>query len=570
MLTCCVLLLLYLYNSNVNMGKEQFLILTLVSVLLFSCTELEKGVNTEKVFRYNESKGITTLDPAFARSLPLIWPAHQLFNGLVQLSDSLTVDPCIAHSWTKSENGLVYTFNLRKDVYFHNSLVFPNEQGRRVVADDFVYSFNRIIDPKTASPGVWIFSVLNSKIPNNGCVAVNDTTLELNLEKPFPPFLGLLSMPYAYVVPQEAVEYFGIDFRTNPVGTGPFFLKYWREGEGLIMRRNPNYFEFDQNGVRLPYLEAISISFIVDKQSEFLAFLLGNIDFISGVHSSSKDELLTRSGTLNPKYRKSIKMITGPYLNTEYLGFMVDTSLQHVNKSPIGNPNVRKAIAYGFDRDRMMLYLRSNLGYPAHSGLIPKGMPGFTDSLKGYRYNPDLAKRLLAQAGYPNGKGLDPISLSTTEDYVDICEFLQHQLSEIGIPISIEVIPGAAYREMMASSKLLFFRGSWVADYADAENYLSLLYSGNFSPSGPNYTHFSNDKFDGLYHESLSQNDDTLRHIYYLKMDSLALSYAPIIPMYYDKVVRFVGSDVAGMTPNPMNLLTLKRVKKIKNDTYSR
>lgn len=552
------------------MSKKQFIILTVVSALLFSCTNLEQGVDTGEVFRYNESKGITTLDPAFARSLPLIWPVHQLFNGLVQLSDSLTVDPCIAHSWIKSENGLVYTFSLRRDVYFHNSLAFPNKQGRRVVADDFVYSFNRIINSKTASPGAWVFSVLNSKIPNNGCVAVNDSTLELHLKKPFPPFLGLLSMPYAYVVPQEAIEYFGNDFRTNPVGTGPFALKYWREGEGLIMRRNPNYFEFDRNSVRLPYLEAISVSFIVDKQSEFLAFLLGNIDFISGVHSSSKDELLTRAGALNPKYRESVKMITGPYLNTEYLGFLVDTSLEYVSKSPIGNPYVRKAIAYGFDRGRMMLYLRSNLGYPAHSGLIPKGMPGFTDSLKGYGYNPDLAKLMLAQAGYPNGKGLDPISLSTTEDYVDICEFLQHQLSEIGIPISIEVIPGAAYREMMANSKLLFFRGSWVADYADAENYLALLYSGNFSPNGPNYTHFSNDKFDRLYRESLSQSDDSLRYIYYLKMDSLALDYAPIIPMYYDKVVRFVGSDVVGMNPNPMNLLTLKRVKKIKNDTYSR
>ncbi len=526
--------------------------------------------DTDFVFRYNESKGITTLDPAFARSLPLIWPTHQLFNGLVQLSDSLTIDPCIAHSWSKSDNGLVYTFYLRKDVYFHNSSAFPNGVGRRVVANDFVYSFNRIINPQTASPGAWIFSVLNSEMHNNGCVAINDTTLELNLTKPFPPFLGLLSMPYAYVVPNEAVKCFGNEFRKNPVGTGPFALKYWREGEGLVFRRNPNYFEFDEDSVRLPYLEAISISFIVDKQSELLAFLLGNLDFMSGIYSSSKDELLTRSGILNPKYQNTIRMITGPYLNTEYLGFLVDTSLQHVNSSPTSNPNVRKAIAYGFDRDRMMSYLRSNLGYPAHNGLVPNGMPGFTNSLRGYSYNPELAKLLLAEAGYPNGKGLEPIPLCTTEDYVDICEFLQHQLSEIGIAIEIEVLPGAAYREMMANSKLLFFRGSWVADYADSENYLALLYSDNFSPSGPNYTHFRNDEFDRLYRESLLQNNDSLRYLHYVKMDSLALSYAPIIPMYYDKVVRFVGTNVVGMKPNPMNLLTLKRVKKIKNDTNCR
>ena len=543
---------------------RQLFLLPFILLTLFGCSSHKNRTDFSQVFRDNESKGVTTLDPAFARSLPLIWPVHQLYNGLVQLSDSLTVEPCIAHRWEKSSNGLVYTFYLRNDVYFHSSPAFPNSIGRRVVASDFVFSFNRIVDPKTASPGAWIFSVLNHEMPNKGCVAVNDTTLELHLSKPFPPFLGLLSMPYAYVLPREAVEHFGSSFRVNPVGTGPFMLKYWREGEGLIMRRNPNYFEHDENGIRLPYLEAVNISFIADKQSEFLEFLLGNIDFISGIHASSKDELLTRTGKLKPKYADRVRMITGPYLNTEYLGFLVDTSVTGVTQSPTANPFVRKAIAHGFDRERMMLYLRSNIGYPAHNGIVPRGMPGFPESLMGYSYNPELAREYLIKAGYPNGEGLPPITIGTTEDYVDICEFLQHQLAEIGISLSIDVVPGAAYREMMANSKLLFFRGSWVADYADAENYLSLLYSQNFSPGGPNYTHFKDNGFDALYQEALLQNSDSLRFGFYRKMDSIALSHAPIIPMYYDKVVRFVGVDVLGIKPNPMNLLTLKRVKKLK------
>ncbi len=544
------------------MIRRLFLIPLFLVLIFAACSRTNSEEDKCKAFRYNESKGITTLDPAFARSLPLIWPIHQLYNGLVQLSDSLTVEPCIAKGWEQSADGLSYTFFLRNDVFFHPSPAFSGNHGRRVVAQDFVYTFNRITNPITASPGAWIFSILNSEIGNNGCEAANDTTLVLHLKKPFPPFLGLLSMPYAYVVPKEAVEYYGTNFRQNPVGTGPFYLKSWREGEGLVMRRNPEYFEFDSEMNRLPYLESVFISFIADKQSEFLAFLLGNIDFLSGVHPTSKDELLTRSGQLNPKYADRVQMITGPYLNTEYLGFLVDTTLQQVKDSPVGNEYVRKAIAYGFDRERMMLYLRSNLGYPAHAGFVPKGMPGFSEDVEGYSYNPSMARLMLEKAGFPGGKGLAPITLCTTEDYVDICEFLQFQLADIGIKIAIDVIPGGAYREMMANSKLLFFRGSWVADYADAENYLSLFHSQNFSPAGPNYTHFRDAEYDRLYARSQQQGNDSLRYLLYRKMDELVLNQVPVIPMYYDKVVRFVGADVQGLTHNPMNLLSLKKVKK--------
>jgi oligopeptide transport system substrate-binding protein len=536
-----------------------------IILFLCNCSKVNRSDEHKSVFRYNESKGITSLDPAFARSLPLIWPVHQIYNGLIQLTDSLTIEPSIAQSWEISENGLEYTFHLRNDVKFHNSPAFENGVGRRVVASDFVYSFGRIIDPLVASPGAWVFSVLNTQKPNttNGCSIINDSTLLIYLKEPFPAFLGLLSMPYAYVVPKEAIDFFGKDFRNNPVGTGPFQFKYWREGEKLILRKNPNYFEFDELGYRLPYLEAVTISFIADKQSEFLEFILGNIDYLSGIHATSKDELLTRSGNLNPKYSDRVKMITGPYLNTEYLAMLVDTTLDIVKNSPLRIPEVRKAIGYGFDRSRMMAYLRSNMGYPAQNGFVPFGMPGFSDRVIGFNYNPELARQLLAKAGYAGGKGLPSISLSTTDDYVDICEFIQHQLSEIGITIQVEVFPGAAYREMMANSRMVFFRGSWVADYADPENYLSLFYSSNFSPGGPNYTHFSNQTFDNLYAEALWQPTDSLRYPIYQKMDSIVIANAAVLPLYYDKVVRFVSKDVVGMKTNPMNLLNLKRVNKI-------
>lgn len=551
----------------IKLNAALIIIIPLLS--LISCSG-SREVKDSMVFRYNESKGVTSLDPAFARSLPLIQPVSQIFNGLVQLSDSLTVEPCIAKSWSISPDGKVYTFDLRTDVLFHNSPVFPQGVGRRVTAHDFVYSFGRIINPKVASPGAWVFGSLDteSTLSPGGCLAINDSTLQIFLKKPFPAFLGILSMPYAFVVPHEAVDYFGKDFRNNPVGTGPFALKYWKEGEKLILRRNPSYFEKDIQGNQLPYLEAVSISFIADKQSEFLEFLKGNIDFLSGVHAASKDELLTRSGNLNPRYADRVKMLTGPYLNTEYLGIIVDTTIDIVKKSPLRHPEIRKAIAYGFDRQKMMTYLRSNMGYPAHAGFVPVGMPGFYKNSNGFNFNPELSRQLLHQAGFPNGKGLQPITICTTDDYVDICEFIQHQLGELGIPIVVEVFPGAAYREMMANSKMMFFRASWVADYADAENYLSLFYSKNFSPGGPNYTHFSNPRFDNLYLKALMQPNDNERFVTYREMDDLVKESVPVIPLYYDKVVRFTRNDVIGLGTNPMNLMVLKRVKKA-NDSVN-
>ena len=526
---------------------------------VYSCNTSENYQNKDKkIFRYNESKGISTLDPAFAKSQVLIWPANQLYNGLVQLDNQLNIKPSIAHSWKITNQGKTYTFYLRSDVYFHDHALFKNGNGRKVVAEDFIYSLNRITDAKVASPGAWIFN----NLAEDGIKTPNDTTLEINLKSPFPAFLGLLTMQYCSVVPKEIVEHFGNDFRKNPVGTGPFMFKLWKENEKLVLVRNPNYFEKDSSGSNIPYLDAISIRFINDKQSEFLEFLKGNIDFISGLSPANKDELITRSGKLNSKYANRFSMIHQPYLNTEYLGFMIDSSKYADKNHPVLNKKIRQAINYGFDRSKMMKYLRNNIGSPAFNGFIPRGLPSFSESILYYDYNPDKVRNLLSEAGFPNGTGLQPITLTTTSDYLDLCEYIQQQLSEFGIVLKIDVITGATFREMVANSKVEFFRGSWIADYPDAENYLALFYSKNFSPSGPNYTHYQNKHFDNLYTSSFKLTNDSLRNAIYQAMDKMIMEDAAVVPLFYDQIIVFVNKEIRGLESNPMNLLNLKYVKK--------
>lgn len=519
---------------------------------LVSCDQNSLKDKDHLVFRYNEYKNITSLDPAFTRILPNIWATNQIFNGLVQLDDSLNVKPDIAKSWNISEEGLVYKFKLRQDVFFHESIVFKSKKRRKVIASDFVYSLNRLKDPKTASPGGWVLQNVKS------LESVNDSLLKFTLKKPFPAFLGLLSMRYCSVVPQEAIEEYGEDFRSNPVGTGPFTFKRWEENVKLVFRKNPNYHETDIEGIPLPYLEAIAITFVPDIQSEFMLFIQGKTDLLNSLDNSYKDELLEPDGALQNKYLDKINMEKGPYLNTEYLGFYLD-SKSKVIKSPL----IREAINIGFDRQKLVLYLRNNIGFKANKGFIPKGLPGHAaDDFTAY----DSSKAALLVKEFKEKTGLEPkITLSTDANYVDICEYLQRELQKIGIDIKIDVMPPATLKQARSSGKLEMFRSSWIADYPDAENYLSLLYSKNFSPTGPNYTHFSDPEFDVLFEKSFEISNPRKRAEIYQKMDSIAMKKHPMILLYYDQVIRFSQKNVEGLSINPINLLNLKRVRKNKS-----
>lgn len=507
------------------------------------------------IFRYNESAGISSLDPAYSRNLENIWACNSLFNGLVRINSDLKIQPDIARSWTIDSSGTTYRFTLRDDVYFHDSEVFPDGKGRRVVASDVVYSFNRILDPQVSSPGTWVF---NAVAPEKPFEALNDSVIEIRLKKSFPPFLGLLGMKYCSVIPHEAIEKYGDDFRKNPVGTGPFAFHFWIENTRLVMLKNPHYFHQDEAGNALPYLDAVSVSFIPDKGAAYLDLLKGNFDFMSGLHTSYSDELLTPDGKLNPIYKDKLYLKRNPFLKTDYLGFMVDDSLPDTN--PWKNVLVRRAINYAINRKAMVRYLRNNVYTPGNGGFIPKGMPGYSENV-GYSYNPDSARALLSRAGYPSGKGLPELKLSTTTDYVDLCEFVQHQLSEFGVKVKVNVLPASVHRERAAQGELAFFRKSWLADYPDNENFMALFYSPNKSPHGPNYTHFSNAKCDRLYREALATTDEAIRNKLYMKMDSLVMAQSPVVPLYYDVVMQFVSNRVSGLKDNPMNLLDLTRVK---------
>ena len=525
------------------------LLLFFVITNWWCCQGPQNSFTDKDVFRYNEYRNVTSLDPAFARNPQNIWPINQMFNGLVQLDENLEVQPDIAREWKISEDGLDYVFTLRDDIYFHESEVFGSQRSRKVVAADFVYSFNRLIDPELASPGGWVLQNVKDYY------AKDNLTLVIRMHKSFPAFLGLLSMRYCSVVPHEAVTQQGAQFRKRPIGTGPFQFQFWEEDVKLVLRKNPQFYEKDELGIPLPYLESIAIQFIPDIQSEFMLFLQGKLDFLNSIDTSYKDELLTATGSLQPKYQSKINLQVGPYLNTEYIGIYMES-----DNPAIQSAQIREAIFRGFDREKMILYLRNNIGFPASQGFIPIGLPGqIHEETK--IWNPPRARELVN--AYIKDTGIQPsLRLATDANYLDMCQYIQRELEKIGIRILIDLMPTASLRQAKTSGKLELFRASWIADYPDAENYLGLFYSKNFSPNGPNYTHYSNAQYDQWFEESYLIKNPKKRAKHYRQMNRLMLSEYPVIPLYYDQAIRFAQKNVKGLSMNPINILQLKTVKK--------
>ncbi|MGB0777370.1 MAG: ABC transporter substrate-binding protein [Flavobacteriaceae bacterium] len=522
----------------------------LLFVVLASCGEKKSDKENRQVFRYNEYSNISTLDPAFSKNQAHIWASNQLFNGLVRLDENLQVQSDLAESWEISSDGLTYSFKLKDSIYFHDHPQFVNGVGRALNAQDVKYSLERLKSNELGAPGAWVVSGIRS------IKVVGPLHLEIELKEVFPPFLSLLGMKYCSIVPREIVAYYGSDFGRNPIGTGPFKFKVWSENVKLVLVKNDHYHEKDELGNQLPYLDAVAVNFLGDKQAEFMALLQGDLDMLSGLDPSYKDEILNLNGELQERYKENYKLLKGPFLNTEYLGLNMELDLF------VKYPELRQAMNIGFDRKQMMKYLRNNVGSPALQGFIPKGLPSFNEQVV-YDYDPVEARRLIDELKEEH-PGLDiSFKIATNSQYLDLCEFIQRQWQDLGIDAQVEVLSPSALKQSKATNKLDVFRASWIADYPDAENYLSLFYSSNFAPNGPNYTHYSNLSYDRLYEKAIRMTQDEARRMSYSELNNQISRDLPVITLYYDQVVRLIPKSVVNMEINGVNMLDLRKVKKI-------
>jgi len=538
--------------------KGNFLVGVLFVLLVSSCGSSNKSKN---IFSINQTAGVESLDPAFAKNLNIMTHTNNLYNRLIEYDDSMNVIPSLAKSWTVSSDRKTYTFIIRDDVFFHDNEAFLNGKGRKITAHDVAYSLGRIINEKVASPGAWIFN--GNVAEQNPFEAIDDTTFILRLSKPFNPIMGIISMQYCGIVPKEVVEKWGKDYRSHPCGTGAFVMNHWEEGVTITYQRNTNYWEKDEQGNQLPYLDGIKATFIDSKATEFLMFMQGDLDFMNGIDASFKDQVLSKKGELKAEFADKIELQKHAYLNVEYLGILQEAA--STKTEILLNKKVRQAINYGFDREKLVLYLRNGIGKAAINGMVPPGVAGFNpEVVKGYEYNPIKAKELVEEVKLSlfdsaQSDNFLKVTLLTPDNYTDRCSFIASQLKEVGLDVQIEIMQPNLLREQMSNSKADFFWATWIADYPDAESYLTLFYSKNTAP--PNYTRFNSTAYDALYEQSLTELDQAKKLKLYNEMDKIIIEEAPCVPLFYDEVVHFVQKRLKNFKTNSLNLMSWKELK---------
>lgn len=514
------------------------------------------------IYRQNETGEIRTLDPAQINDITSSHVSINVYDQLVHFDANLNMVPGLAKRWFVSEDGLTYTYILRSNAVFHDDPCFPDGRGRAVTARDVLYSFTRICDVRSQSRNDSYFrdkvvgateyyrstqeSARTGEPPRvrgvRGFEAPDDTTFLIRLTKPFAPFEYTVTQTSMGIVPREAVEHYGRDFFQHPVGSGPFRFVSWTPDRELILQRSSSYWDTDEHGNRLPYLDGIRFSFIKDDKLQLLEFAAGNLEESFRIPSEFFADIVDENK--NPKGKWSrYQLLHKTALSTQFYG-MVTT------KGVFRDARVRRAINYAVDRNRIIRYvLKGQASGPAHHGLVPPSMPDYqSDSIVGYSFNPARARELLAEAGYPNGADFPELTLQLNSGggrNVSIAEAIQGMLKEhLNISIRLQQVEFAQHLSDIDKGKAPFFRLGWVADYPDPESFLNLYYGRIVPPddedSPINSTRYRNAEFDRLYERAITTTDRAERMRLYRMAEQIAISDAPMLLILNDEDYRFV------------------------------
>jgi peptide/nickel transport system substrate-binding protein/oligopeptide transport system substrate-binding protein len=489
----------------------------------------------EQVFRFRLREDPPTLDPALVTDNLSEAVLVNLFRGLVAMDPAtLQVAPAVAESWTVSGDGLTYTFHLRPDAYFHN--------GRLVTAGDVAWSFERLLRKETKSPRRWLLEPLQGSAEFSegradkvaGIEVDGERTLTLRLAKPFAPFLGMLTMPGAAIVPREVYDDPAKAYLRAPVGCGPFRLARWEQSNVIEL------FAFDRFYGGRPALDRVLVRIIENRQTALEEYRAGGLD--------SLDEVPRE---LTPDIQNDVRRY--PFVGVGYIGFNLD-------RPPFrGNPDLRKAINYAVDKEYLWSVLMPGGNSPAR-GIIPPGIPGYDPSLPGYPHDEAKARSLLAKAGFPAGRGLPPIGLwvNTSDDNRAIAQQVQVDLKKIGVEVSIREVDWGAYLKAVEGTpespgEAQMFRFGWYLDYPDADAVLRLqLHSANVGPLG-NYFRYRNAAFDRLVDEALSLTDPQARIDRYRQAERIAvMDDAVWLFLNYFESATLFKSHVKGAVLTPL------------------
>jgi peptide/nickel transport system substrate-binding protein len=544
------------------------------------------GVYYGGVFRMNQVADIRSLFPLNITALIEDNIANQVYEGLVKLSPKdLTVVPCLAEKWTHNDSATLWTFYIRKGVKYQDDECFPGGKGREINANDFKYCFDQLCcaSPQNAQFQVTFkgevqgadecYNVTANGKPMpaggvSGVKVIDDYTLQIKMVHPVPGFLNQLILAGCWIYPKEAFQKYGKEMRIHCVGTGPFQLKEIQEGQAIVLGRNPHYWDVDENGNQLPYLDAVKFTFVKEKKSELLEFQQDNLEMMFQLPIEIIPQILgDLTSSSNNKVDYTLQAY--PALLTYFYGFQTQSKI-------FSNKYLRQAMNYAIDRDKIVTYTLQGEGIPGNYGIVPPTTGYDYKDVKGYTFNPDKAKELLAKAGYPSGRGLPELTLEINPDggnrNVQVAEVMKKMLEEnLGISVKIEQVPFPQHQDSYERGKVGCFRTGWSADYPDPQTFLSLLYGGNVpKDSGEraygNPMRYKSARFDSLYTKALVTVNDSDRMKMYAAADQAALDDAPYICVFYDENYYLLHNYVKNFYGNAMDYRDLSKVYVIPPD----
>ncbi|MBK24853.1 MAG: hypothetical protein CME70_12715 [Halobacteriovorax sp.] len=551
--------------------------LLIFSMLLsFSCTKKRSNGSGKKVLHVY-TQDVQGFDPVYAANVSTAKEVAKVYEGLLEyhyLKRPYVLQGNLAEGLpTVSEDGLTYTFKIKKGVMFHDDPAFLNGKGRELVASDFVYSIMRIADKKLGSSGWWLFDDriegLNNwrengnsdySLPVSGLKAIDSHTLQFKLTKVYPQFLYALAMCYSYAIPKEAVAKYGKDFPMHAVGTGPFILKEYVVKSKFRYIKNPNYrekyfptegaprySEFVKNyaGKKLPLVDEIDVRVILENQTQWLNFSAGKIDYLD-IPKDNFDSSIIGNKLSEDLKKKGVHLEVAPSLSTYYVAF-------NQSHEVLRNVHLRRAISLAIDIDEYNKLFYNGTGLSAQS-IIPPGLSGYKKDFKNpwKGKNIEKAKEQLALAGYPNGKGLPRITLDTMNKthHRQQAEYFKKELAAAGIKIETISSTFPEFKRRIQNREVMLLTYGWIGDYPDAENFFQLLYGPN-KPPGTNYAGYNDEEFNKLYKTSTVMAPSEKRKELYEKMNLMVADTVPWVYLihlqeyflFHDHLKNFLKSD---------------------------
>jgi len=570
-------------------GLKSTLLLALVLVVYASCENqggssndggVANGTGGGGLFKMSLSDDIRSIFPHNLVDAAAFNLMNQVYEGLFELdTETQEFKPQLAESYEISADGTVYTIKLKEGVYFHDDDVFSDGKGREVLAEDVIYCFTKLCEPSpNNSLYPYVIDIIKGaseyyeaklngeKVKSGpaGLKVIDDRTIRIELNEPTPNFLAVLTHPCCWIFPKELYVY-GDDINNWCIGTGPFKALTIKMNEVIIFEANKRYHRSDSAGHPLPYLDAVRCNFIENEQDQLSEFMDGNLDLIFSVPRD-------RIQDLRSQVNSNFELLTIPGMRVEYYGFQ--------NRSRLfSNLQLRQAINLAIDRDYLVDSVLKGFGQPANYGFVPPATPGYNAALiHGYEFNPDSAKALLSEAGYPEGNGFPVLTIQINDGNptaLEVAEEVQMMLAKhLNITVELSILPRDKHYEEVEKGKVAIWRDGWIADYPDPENFLKLFH-GKLVPDDSvkssylNTVRFKNANFDDFFEKSTHEQDRNKRLELLYQADSTVVDRAAVAPLYYEEWVWLVNNRVENLDVGPMGELDLAKVRFAKDNSGS-